>query len=153
MSGSVRRSLIAVSGRFLLATAAGNFVWEAMQAAIYSVWYEPSGKDLMAGVLTAWGWDVLLALACLLFGKWVGGRNWPLRMYPRGAIAIISSGLVYTAASEWLYARLYQSMLYGPVPPGFRPFLSVSSLLQWLLIPTAALLWARRAVGTARFLF
>ena len=59
-------------------------------------------------------------------------------------------GLAYTVFSEWLNVEVRRSWAYSDLMPVLPPLgTGLSPVLQWVVIPSAALWMARRA-GSAR---
>jgi hypothetical protein len=93
--------------------------------------------------------DLLIAistvtLALILAGDhaWPRGRFWPV------AILTIASGVGYTAFSEWLNVVVRASWAYSewmPVVTLLGHKIGLSPLLQWIVVPAAALTFAKRA--------
>jgi hypothetical protein len=71
--------------------------------------------------------------------------RWPI-FGGRMALAAVLLGLGYTVFSEWLNARIRQSWSYTEAMPVIPPLgTGLSPLLQWLIVPGIALLYAGRA--------
>lgn len=118
--------------------------WEIVQLPLYQSWRTKSASALSFDVLHCTAGDVLIAFTTYLAAALtLRAPRWPLASPVRGAAVAISLGIAYTIASEryhlraghWAYAQLM------PVMAG----IGAAPLLQWLLIPLAALLWYRSA--------
>lgn len=135
--------------RYLLFFGPLNLLWEIAQLPLYTLWYEAPASfmayavlhctvgDLLIGVLT-----LLSALTILLAGP---TERW---RWPSIALCTTGLGVAYTAFSEWVNTSVRLSWAYSEWMP-LTPLLGlgVSPLLQWLLLPTIALMLARRDSG------
>lgn len=95
--------------------------------------------------------DLLIATSALL-GALVlmGNRRWPHGRFGRVGATAVAAGVLYTVFSEWLNTEIRGSWAYTPDMPrlpltgtGLAPF------AQWLVVPTLALMWARRGAQPA----
>ncbi len=142
--------------RFLLALYAPalavlSLAWELLQLPLYTLWQEAPPRTIAYAVLHCTAGDVLIG-ACALLAALVATRagaygRWHWR---RIGVIAVGIGIAYTALSEWQNALLLGNWTYAPempvlplVPIGLAP------LLQWTLVPPAALLLARRRAVTA----
>lgn len=136
---------------YLLTTGALNLVWETVQLPLYTIWTEGTAGSRTFAVLHCTGGDLLIALSVLAGALIVaGGPAWPGRRFHRVAALTVLGGLAYTVFSEWLNVEVRRSWAYSGLMPVLPPFgTGLSPLLQWLVVPAAALWMARRA-GTVR---
>ena len=94
--------------------------------------------------------DVLIALAVLAGALVVVGNSaWPIQRSGRVVAVTMTAGLAYTVFSEWLNTEVRRSWAYSDLMP-VLPLLGtgLSPLLQWLVVPAAALwlaFWAGRS--------
>jgi hypothetical protein len=90
--------------------------------------------------------DVLIALAALAAALVVAGdQAWPLRRWMPVAALTLAIGLAYTVYSEHLNADVRRSWTYSDLMPRLPPLgTGLSPIAQWVVVPTAALVWARR---------
>jgi hypothetical protein len=133
---------------YLLTIAVGDFIWEAAQLPLYTLWQTGTpGEKLFAVVHCTLG-DLLIALAALTLGLVLAGhRDWPLRRFAAVAALLLAFGLGYTVFSEWLNIVVRRSWAYSSVMPVVSLFglgIGLSPLLQWIVVPTLALYAARR---------
>jgi hypothetical protein len=134
---------------YLLTIAVGDFVWDAAQLPLYTLWQMGTpGEKLFAVVHCTLG-DLLIALAALTLGLVLAGHSdWPLRRFAVVAALMLAFGLGYTVFSEWLNIVVRRSWAYSslmPVVSFFGLGIGLSPLLQWLVVPTLAIYAARRA--------
>jgi len=91
----------------------------------------------------------LIAVTTLTFALILAGDHaWPRRRFWPVAILTIVSGVGYTAFSEWLNVVVRASWAYSewmPVLTLFGQKIGLSPLLQWMVVPAAALAFAKRA--------
>lgn len=124
----------------------GNLVWETAQIPLYTLWTEGSLGQIAFAVLHCTGGDLLIAVSCLMGGLvLVGAPQWPAdRFLPVAAFTTIT-GLLYTVFSEWLNVEVRQSWAYAPSMPTLSPLgTGLTPVLQWLVVPSLALAFARR---------
>lgn len=132
--------------RFVPALAVFSLAWEVAQLPLYTLWKEGTPQQVAFAVLHCTLGDVLIGLSALLLalialraGPWPGWR-WP----ELTAVATVI-GVGYTGFSEWLNTVLRQSWAYSDWMPMLPVVdIGVSPVLQWVVVPTAALWLARR---------
>ena len=132
--------------RYLLFVFVTNLMWETLQLPLYTLWTEGTFTEQVFAIVHCTGGDVLIALACLTTALVVlGDKAWPARHFQRVAVLAITLGVAYTVFSEWLNLEVRRSWAYSGLMPVLPPFgTGLSPLLQWLIIPTLGLWWARR---------
>ncbi len=126
--------------RYLAASAALHPAWEVLQLPLYTIWAEPLRKQAFAvlhctiGDLMIAGLSLLLTLALAAKADWPRGGSSPVWLL----LLILGAG--YTVYSEWLNVNVRGSWAYSPLMPRL-PLIGtgLSPLLQWIIIPTAAL--------------
>ncbi|MDP1630224.1 MAG: hypothetical protein Q8L66_02255 [Caulobacter sp.] len=131
---------------YLVISAVSHLVWETLQLPLYTIWSTASPGEIAFAVLHCTGGDLLIALATLIASLIVAGAaDWPLRGRRRVAVLTVIGGLAYTVLSEWLNTGLRDAWAYSDLMPTL-PLIGtgLSPLLQWLLIPAAALAMAGR---------
>lgn len=138
---------------YLLTVAAANLVWETVQLPLYAIWRTGTlGENLFAAIHCTGG-DLLIALASLTIGVTLAGhQDWPARRFAAVAAITLATGVGYTVFSEWLNVVVRKSWAYSELMPvlsilGLK--IGVSPLLQWTVIPAAALYARRRARADA----
>jgi len=90
--------------------------------------------------------DVFIALAALAAALVVAGdRAWPARRWTPVAALTLAIGVAYTVYSEHLDVDVRRSWTYSDLMPRL-PLLGtgLSPVVQWVIVPAAALVWARR---------
>jgi hypothetical protein len=87
--------------------------------------------------------DCAAALAAALVVA--GDHAWPARRWTRVAALTLAIGVAYTVYSEHLNADVRRSWTYSGLMPRL-PLLGtgLSPIVQWVVVPVAALVWARR---------
>ncbi|MPZ55327.1 MAG: hypothetical protein GEU91_02280 [Rhizobiales bacterium] len=137
---------LATLRRYLAVAIPANFVWEAAQLPLYTIWYEETPGKIVFAVLHCTGGDVLIAGASLMGALLLfGSARWPDEHHIAVAAPAVAAGLAYTVFSEWHNTEVRGSWAYSSLMPtlpgtgtGLTPF------LQWLVIPIAAFWWACR---------
>ena len=131
--------------RFLLASAALHLVWEIAQLPLYTIWSEPVGRQAFAVLHCTIGDLMIAGLSLLAALAFVGTAEWPMTGLRSVWLLLLFLGAGYAVYSEWLNVNVRGSWAYSPLMPTL-PLLGtgLTPLLQWLLVPTAAL---RIAVG------
>ena len=123
----------------------GNLAWETLQLPLYAIWTTGNLREQAFAVLHCAGGDMLIGLAALTLALVLIGKRgfWPV------ALMAIALGLAYTGFSEWLNVYARQSWAYSEWMPTLPlgPYrIGLSPLLQWLLVPGAALWMVRRSL-------
>jgi hypothetical protein len=95
--------------------------------------------------------DVLIALASLAVALVIAGyRGWPDQRFARVGVAALAIGLAYTVWSEYRNVELLQNWTYSALMPRLPLFgTGFSPILQWIVVPIAALVGARKAAYSA----
>jgi hypothetical protein len=130
--------------RYLIAVVAGNLLWEFAQMPLYTLGQTGTPREIILGGLHCTAGDVLIAAAALLISLLLFRANgWPGRRYAPVAVASATIGVGYTLFSEYLNTVVRHAWSYAGSMPTL-PWLGtgVAPLIQWLLIPPAALAWA-----------
>lgn len=135
--------------RYLAVIAIGNLVWEFLHMPLYMIWKEEAPGKIAFAAVHCTGGDILIALASLTISLLlVGNGAWPAGRFHAVAASTIALGVIYTIFSEWLNIVVRAAWAYSDLMPMVHLFgfqLGVSPLLQWIVVPTAAFWWARRA--------
>ena len=133
---------------YLASATAMNLVWETLHLPLYTIWAEGTLQAQAFAVLHCTAGDVLITTSTLVLALLMcGDKAWPnAGFFPVLAITI-ALGLAYTIFSEWLNVVVRASWAYSasmPVIPIFNLRIGLSPILQWVVVPTTALLLARR---------
>jgi hypothetical protein len=135
--------------RYFGVLLAGNLVWEFVQLPLYTLWYEGPWKRIVFAAVHCTGGDLLIAGAALMIALiFFSDHSWPHASFGRVAFVAGVVGLGYTIFSEWLNTEIRGSWAYTvwmPVIPLIGT--GLSPLLQWIIVPSLAFLWARPRVG------
>jgi hypothetical protein len=125
-----------------------NLMWEVAHMPLYTLWREGTAGEIAFAAIHCTGGDLLIGLSALVVALVLTGTGeWPARRFGRVAAIVVAVGAAYTVFSEWLNIVLRRSWTYSqlmPVIPVFGFHVGLSPLLQWLIVPAAALLLARR---------
>jgi hypothetical protein len=121
----------------------GNLAWEVLQLPLYTIWATGSLREQAFAAVHCTGGDILIALAALTLALALLGERgfWPV------ALLALGIGVAYTGLSEWLNVYVRKSWAYSqwmPVLPIGSYRIGLSPLLQWMLVPGAALCVAGR---------
>ena len=131
---------------YLSVSLLGHLAWETIQLPLYTIWSSSSPGEIAFAVLHCTGGDMLIALAALVTSLVVmGDPDWPLNGRRRVAVLTVIGGLAYTIFSEWLNTGVRGAWTYSDLMPTL-PLIGtgLSPLMQWVVVPTAALGMARR---------
>lgn len=140
--------------RYLVVFTPISLLWEIAQLPLYTLWSQAPPASVAYAVIHCTLGDMLIGVLALLAAL-VATRAGPLNRWRwrRLGVVAVSFGLAYTAFSEWFNMAVRMSWAYSEWMP-LTPFIALgaSPLLQWLVVPAAALAWARRLSigGSAR---
>lgn len=146
-AGEGRRLWTVAVRRYLSASLIGHLGWEAAQIRLYTIWSEGTPADVAFAILHCSGGDLLIAAASLAPALLiVGPRSWAQGRGAAFAALVVAGGVAYTVFSEWWNVEITRSWAYADSMPTL-PWIGtgLSPVLQWLVVPSAALWWARRA--------
>ena len=133
---------------YFVTVITGDFVWEAVQLRLYTLWWSGTGAEILRALLHCTAGDALIAVAALAVAVLVARfAGWPL-FGRRMVVTTILLGIAYTIFSEWLNVEIRRSWAYTENMP-ILPFLGVglAPMLQWLVAPCIAFAVARRFQG------
>lgn len=148
MPGRDRKLWLSAMRRFLVVTAMGHLVWETHQMPLYTLWTEGTSGEIAFAVVHCTAGDVLIALASLAGALILAGdARWPTDRFCEVALLTLLFGFAYTLYSEWFNVSVRLSWAYAPSMPTL-PLLGtgLAPVLQWIVIPSAALHAARGAI-------
>ncbi len=129
--------------RYLMISFILHLVWEVAQLPLYTIWSEPVARQAFAVIHCTVG-DLMIAGLSLLVALALGNEpSWP----NSGSRAIwqllLVFGAGYTVYSEWLNVNVRGSWSYSPLMPTLPVIgTGLSPLLQWLVVPTLAIMMA-----------
>lgn len=142
-----RETLAFIGLRYLPWLAGLDFVWEALQIPLYTIWAEAPASYIAFAIVHCTAGDVLIGAGCLALAL-IASRAGPIKRWRWGRVASLALmfGVGYTLFSErlntallrWSYSDLMPLMRVAGVDIG------VSPLLQWVVVPPLALYLARR---------
>lgn len=135
---------LAAIRRYLSASLLGHAAWEAIQLPLFTLWHEATPQQIAIATLHCLAGDLVIATSALVAALALFGRaEWPqARTIPVG-LAGLAFGVAYTAWSEFNNAIIRRTWTYTdamPLVPGLE--IGLTPMLQWILVPTAALLAA-----------
>lgn len=113
---------------------------------LYTIWQTGTPGQLAYAALHCTAGDILIGLSTLLVALAVlGPTRWPSEARFAVLSTTVPLGLIYTIFSEWLNIDVRHAWAYGarmPVIPILHT--GLSPVLQWLVLPVAASVWAWR---------
>jgi hypothetical protein len=110
---SPRRGLLAAIGRYVVAVAVGNLLWETAQLPLYTLWRTEPVRSLVRAVLHCTAGDVVIASVTLAFAlATVGNLRWPDERLTAVAATVIAIGIAYTIGSEYLNTVVRRTWTY-----------------------------------------
>ena len=122
-----------------------NFFWEVIQTYFYTLkdsafhtmlygWLHCTFGDVIITIVSFWAVSILSR-----------SRRWFLKLNPLNYTGFILIGLVYTFFSEMVNVQIFKSWNYNeymPIVPWMK--VGLTPVLQWLIIPSIAILFVRR---------
>lgn len=131
--------------RFALVTGPLFLIWEIAQLPLYTIWWDrPLRESIAAAVHCTFG-DIAVAFICFMLAsvltRFFNGASNALMF---GGFVILM-GVTATAILEVLSTQILNRWSYAPAMPTL-PWLGIglSPLLQWIVVPTIALLLLAR---------
>lgn len=125
-----------------------NFPWEVLQAPLFEGMSAAPHSAVIGACLQATLGDVVIMLLAHASVVLVTRRRrWVLAPSRREVAGFVTAGVAITAIVEWLATRGHwaQTWAYSsvmPLIPGIG--IGLSPLLQWVVVPTMVLWFARR---------
>lgn len=126
---------------YLGVSLAAHLAWEVLQLPLYTLWSTGTLRQQAVAVLHRTLGDVMIAgLALLVALSLFGHTEWPSAGTCHVFLASLMLGVGYTIYSEWLNVSVRGSWSYAEIMPVI-PILGtgLTPLLQWIVVPTAAL--------------
>jgi len=129
-----------------------HFAWEMLQAPAFEGMAEMPHWQAAKLCLSATKGDVVIALAAFWSASLVGrSRRWLARLQPLPLLVYMAVGLAATVALELYHKSITHRWSYSDLMPLVPPFgTGLLPLLQWLVIPPAALWLAKRHLASER---
>jgi hypothetical protein len=123
-------------------------VWEVAQLPLYTIWTEQGvAASLRAAAHCTLG-DAGIALAASFASLALAAAAGPLRRVLPLSVLIVLAGLLVTAVFEWASTEWLARWAYSDLMPTIPLLgLGLSPVLQWIIVPTLALLILRRRLG------
>ena len=126
--------------------------WEIAQLPLYTIWRERSFAQSIAAALHCTLGDAVIAFLASLAAVWIafllglGSRLWTI-----GTMAV-AGGLLTTLVVEVLSTQVWNRWAYAPAMPIIPGTgVGLAPVLQWLIVPSVALLLVgRRLDGWAQ---
>ena len=133
--------------RYLGIILGGNLIWEILHLPLYTIWTTGTLKEQAFAVGHCTLGDLLIAGSTLMLALLlVGDPAWPRRRFWPVVLLTLIFGVAYTAFSEWLNVVVRASWAYSewmPVITLFGHNFGLSPLLQWVVVPAAAFIFAK----------
>ena len=133
--------------RYFFVIALLNLVWEFMHLPLYTIWNTGSTQELAFAAVHCTGGDILIAMSTLMFSLLFAGDGWPQNRSTihRVVVMTVVAGVGYTIFSEWLNMEVRKAWAYSDLMP-VVPVIDagLSPLLQWIVVPGLAFVWALR---------
>ena len=132
--------------RYFASIAAGNLLWEIAQLPLYTLWDTGTLAQQAFAIAHCTAGDLLIAAVAMMLALLIAGdARWPAAGFARVACVAVCAGAGYTVYSEWLNVVVRHNWAYSAAMP-VVPFIGtgLAPLLQWLVVPVAAFLYARR---------
>lgn len=122
----------------------GHLAWEIAHVPLYTLWLTGTWSQISYAVIHCTAGDGMIASVCLCGALVLFGRPcWPDQNYAKVAVATIIAALCYTVFSEWLNVEVRAAWAYRDIMPLLPPFgTGLTPFLQWIIVPSAAFLWA-----------
>jgi hypothetical protein len=154
VSSQASRAWLEALRAYLGATAIGSLIWETLHLPLYTIWTTGTVRAQAFAVVHCTLGDLLIALSALMLALVVAGDpDWPRRRFwPVASLAVIF-GLAYRLSSEWLNVVVRASWAYSERMPLLSLFglaIGLSPLLQWIVVPAAALTIARNVAAPSK---
>jgi hypothetical protein len=137
--------------RYLPRLAFCSLAWEIVQLPLYTLWTEPRLGRIVFAVAHCTAGDAMIGLAALLLALVLSRAGapaeWPITRV--GALMVVLA-VAYTVLSERINLTR-DSWAYSPWMPVI-PWLEVglAPMMQWIVVPLAALWWANRQLTPPR---
>ena len=131
---------------YILASICAHLTWEILQLPLFTIWSTEGPRQIAFAIIHCTGGDTVIAITALSVALiLVGHQNWPVQSYRPVLFITVALGVGYTIFSEWLNVTVRGNWTYAPDMP-LVPIVGtgLAPLLQWLLVPLAALSSARR---------
>ena len=127
-----------------------HLVWELGQLPLYTIWRDGTAREIATAIVHCTAGDLMIAALSLVMSLLLfGNRSWPRECFLIVLTSMLLIGAGYTIYSEWLNTVVRKSWTYTPLMPTL-PWIGVglSPLMQWLIVPSAAMLAAGRDLGS-----
>jgi hypothetical protein len=135
---------------YLIVSAIGNLVWEAIQIPLYTIWRTGTWREIFIAVTHCTGGDVLIGTVTLLIGALVARIH---RWRPFGFRMMLTTvilGVAYTIFSEWLNVEVWNDWSYSAIMPVLPWFgTGLAPVLQWVIVPGLAFVISGMRKGCA----
>ncbi len=132
--------------RYLIAIAAGNFLWETAQLPLYTLWDTGTFSQIAGAVFHCTLGDVIIAAVALVIALVLfASPGWPHASFGKVLCAAIVVGVGYTIYSEYANTTLRAAWTYStrmPTLPWFGT--GLAPFMQWIIVPMAAFASALR---------
>lgn len=130
--------------RYIVFAGLAHLVWEFAHLPLYTIWLTGTPGELVFAAVHCTGGDLLITLSTIMLSLFVfGSAEWPRVRIRRVLAGAVVFGVGYTIFSEWLNIVIRETWAYRAVMPVI-PVLDagLSPVLQWVVVPTTAYVWA-----------
>ncbi len=135
---------------YLAASLLGHVAWELLQLPLYTIFRTGTLREIAFAVVHCTVGDMLIAIAVLLTAILLTSREQqltPRRLMHLTALTILF-GISYTVFSEWFNTQIQERWSYTDAMPLFPVLgIGIAPFMQWLVVPTIALVLARHCVS------
>ncbi len=134
--------------RYVAVTLPMFAVWEVAQLPLYTIWIEQGVTASLRAAAHCTLGDAGIALAASFASLALAAVVGPLRRVLPLSVLIVLAGLLVTAVFEWASTEWLARWAYSDLMPTIPLLgLGLSPVLQWIIVPTLALLILRRRLG------
>lgn len=121
-----------------------NLVWETGQLPLYAFEPDVGWTEIAYAVAHCTFGDAMVAFTSyVLAALWTRAPGWPIERPASGFAVSLASGLIWTVWAEWYNVYVLRSWAYASGMPTILG-IGVSPVLQWMVVPTLALVLVRK---------
>ena len=133
-------------GLYVTFSAGLHLAWEVIQLPFYTIWRGGSPGQIILAVVHCSAGDLMIAALTLVIALVAfGSTGWPAKRFTPVLGTTLILGVGNTLYSEWINTVVRKSWAYSeimPTLPGIGT--GLTPLLQWLIVPSIALMLASR---------
>lgn len=140
---TIRRLAETPEFRLLKPGVLWSLCWEVGQSPLYTDTFVAPWTTIARNRLHCVGGDGLILLVAFWLVALHWGRGWLDTVRWRPLATFLVLGMAYTTVSEYVNVVVVQSWAYSQWMPTIGR-IGLMPLLQWVIVPTLSILWARR---------